>query len=73
MTFLYYISEVMVKFTRKARGHFVTVTEVVLHLIEPAFLGIKYGFLVSLLKKPWYCVGGRVKQKFGFIKLVDKD
>ena len=72
MTFLYYISEMMVKFTRKARGHFVTVTEVVLHLIEPAFLDIKYGFVVSLLKKLWYCVGGRVKQKFGFIKLVDK-
>ena len=72
MTFLYYISEVMVKFRRKARGHSVTVTEVVLHLTEPAFLDIKYGFVVSLLKKLWFCVGGRVKQKFGFIKLVDK-
>ena len=50
----------MVKFTRKARGHFVTV------------LDIKYGFLVSPLKKLSYCVGARVKQKFDFIKRVDK-
>ena len=25
----------------------------------------------QFLKKLWYCVGGRVKQKFGFIKRVD--
>ena len=26
----------------------------------------------GFLKKLWYCIGGRVKQKFGFIKQVDK-
>ena len=27
----------------------------------------------SFQKKLWYCIAGRVKQKFGFIKQVDKD
>ena len=31
---LYLLREVMVKFTRKARGHFVTLTEVGMHLTE---------------------------------------
>ena len=36
MTFYcpYFLPEVMVKFTRKARGHFVTLIEVGLHLIK---------------------------------------
>ena len=31
-----------------------------------------YYMAFQFLKKLWYCVGGRVKQKFGFIKRVDK-
>ena len=26
----------------------------------------------NFLKNLWYCVGGRVKQKFGFIKQIDE-
>ena len=35
------------------------------------FSMLQNGFLVYKLKKLWYCIGGRVKQKFGFIKRVN--
>ena len=34
--------------------------------------GCQYLLDFLFVKKPWYCVGGRVKQKVRFIILVDK-
>ena len=64
----YFLPEVMLKFTRKVKGHFVTLIEVGMHLITcpPAHMQLKENFVQHDLKL-W---SEFTRSSFGIITLV---